>query len=180
MQNFNLLTFEINDSYETNKYKNNVSSLYYFTDSFSGTGCEGLLDKQPLTSISDANFWTGEEDALLALVGCYRFPSGWTHEDFAHPQGLIYLDLAGGNGVEKENFTTLGMATSNTVATSGNILGYWSNAYSQIAHYNTFLDKIVDCPMNEGKKSCGLQKLNAYGHITCFILLSIGKMCQCP
>ncbi len=119
---------------------------------FSGTGCEGLLDKQPLTSISDANFWTGEEDALLALVGCYRFPSGWTHEDFAHPQGLIYLDLAGGNGVEKENFTTLGMATSNTVATSGNILGYWSNAYSQIAHYNTFLDKIVDCPMNEGKK----------------------------
>ncbi len=120
---------------------------------FSETGCEDLLDKQPLTSISDASFWTGEEDALLALVGCYKFPSGWTHEDFATPQGLLYLDFAGGHGVEKENFTTLGMASSNTVATSGNVLGYWSNAYSQIAHYNTFLDKIVACPMDEDKKA---------------------------
>lgn len=119
---------------------------------FMGTSCSDLLDKQPLAAISDTNFWRGEKDALLALAGCYKFPSGWTHEDFATPQGLLYLDLAGGNGVEKENFTTLGMASSNTTATSGNILGYWSNAYSQIAHYNTFLDKIGNCPMDENKK----------------------------
>lgn len=118
-----------------------------------GTSCTDILDKQPPTSISDASFWTGESDALLALVGCYRFPSGWTHEDFATPQGLLYLDFAGGHGTEKENFTSLGMASSNTIATSGNILGYWSNAFSQIAHYNTFLDNIDKCPMDNDKKA---------------------------
>lgn len=118
-----------------------------------GTSCTDILEKQPPTSISDANFWTGESDALQALVGCYKFPNGWTHEDFATPQGLLYLDFAGGHGTEKENFTSLGMASSNTIATSGNILGYWSNAYSQIAHYNTFLDNIVNCPMDDTKKA---------------------------
>jgi len=129
-----------------------IAGVFISSMILTGTGCEDLLDKQPLTSISDASFWTGESDALLALVGCYKFPSGWTHEDFATPQGLLYLDFAGGNGVEKENFTTVGMASTNTIATSGNVQGYWSNAYSQIAQYNTFLDKIGDCPMDEDKK----------------------------
>lgn len=117
------------------------------------TSCADLLDKQPPSAISDANFWTGEGDALLALTGCYRFQTGWSHEDFATPQGLLYLDFAGGHGTEKENFTTLGMASSNTVATSGNIEWFWKNAYVQIAHYNTFLDNIGNCPMDEGKKA---------------------------
>ncbi len=136
--------------------KYNIRSLIVYalvaSFMFATVSCDDMLDRQPLTSISDASFWSGEEDAMLALVGCYKFPSGWSSDDFAHPQGLMYLDLAGGNGVEKENFTTQGMASSNTIATSGNILGFWSNAYSQIAHYNTFLDKIVDCDMDENKK----------------------------
>jgi hypothetical protein len=116
-------------------------------------GCSDFLDRQPPTVISDNNFWTGEGDARLALIGCYRFQTGWSHDDFATPQGLLYLDFAGGNGVEKENFTTLGMASSNTVATSGNIEWFWKNAYIQIANYNTFLDNIENCPMDEDKKS---------------------------
>ena len=76
-------------------------------------------------------FWTGENDAYLALVGCYRFQTGWSHDDFATPQGLLYLDFAGGNGTEKENFTTL-MASSNTVATNGNIEWYWKNAIHRL------------------------------------------------
>ncbi|MDR2916341.1 MAG: RagB/SusD family nutrient uptake outer membrane protein [Tannerella sp.] len=117
------------------------------------SGCEDFLDRQPPASISDNNFWTGEGDAKLALIGCYRFQTGWSHEDFATPQGLLYLDFAGGNGTEKENFTTLGMASSNTVATSGNVEWFWKNAYIQIAHYNTFLDNIGNCPMDETKKT---------------------------
>ncbi len=114
--------------------------------------CSDFLDKQPTSNISDNSFWTGEGDAKLALIGCYRLQSGWSHDDFTTPQGLLYLDFAGGNGVEKENFTTTGMASSNTVATSGNVAGYWNNAYSQIAHCNTFLDNIGNCPMDEVKK----------------------------
>ena len=102
---------------------------------------EDLLEKNPPSAISDNTFWTGENDAYLALVGCYRFQTGWSHDDFATPQGLLYLDFAGGNGTEKENFTTL-MASSNTVATNGNIEWYWKNAYTQIAKYNNFLANV--------------------------------------
>ena len=101
------------------------------------TGCSDLLDKEPPSAISDGSFWTGEGDAMLALTGCYRFQTGWSHDDFATPQGLLYLDFAGGNGTEKENFSTL-MASSNTVATNSNLRWYWGNAYTQIAKYNTF------------------------------------------
>lgn len=129
-----------------------------------GTGCSDLLDKEPPSSISNGNFWTGEGDALLGLTGCYRFQTGWSHDDFATPQGLLYLDFAGGNGTEKENFSTL-MASSNTVATNSNIRWYWGNAYTQIAKYNTFLENIDACPMDETKKeiwSAEVKCLRAY------------------
>ncbi len=129
-----------------------IASISIFIGLFN-VSCTDILDKQPTTSISDATFWSNESDALLALVGCYEFPHGWNHGDFANPQGLLYLDFAGGNGTEKENFTTLGLASSNTMATSSNVLGYWDNAYTQIATYNTFLDNIGKCPMDETKKT---------------------------
>lgn len=110
--------------------------------------CDDFLDKEPPSSISDGNFWNDENDAYMALVGCYRFQTGWSHDDFATPQGLLYLDFAGGNGTEKENFSTL-MASSNTLATNSNIMYYWGNAYTQIAKYNTFLDNIDDCPFSD-------------------------------
>lgn len=112
--------------------------------------CTDELDKAPTAAISDATFWTDENDAKLALVGCYRFQTGWSHDNFDSPQGLLYLDFAGGNGTEKENFTTL-MASSNTTATNTNIYWYWTNAYTQIAKYNTFLDNIGNCKMDEAK-----------------------------
>lgn len=122
------------------------------------SSCSDLLDKEPPSDISNGSFWTGEGDALLALTGCYRFQTGWSHDDFATPQGLLYLDFAGGNGTEKENFSTL-MASSNTVATNGNLNGYWKNAYTQIANYNTFLDNIANCPMDESKKAAWIMEV---------------------
>ena len=122
------------------------------------SSCNGLLDKNPNSSISDNNFWSGEKDALLALTGCYRFQTGWSHDDFATPQGLLYLDFAGGNGTEKESFSTL-MASANTVATNSNISWFWGNAYTQIAKYNTFLDNIESCPMDEEKKNIWISEI---------------------
>lgn len=126
--------------------------------------CSDMLDKAPTAAISDATFWTGESDAKLALTGCYRFQTGWSHDNFDSPQGLLYLDFAGGNGTEKENFTTL-MASSNTQATNSNIYWYWANAYTQIAKYNTFLDNVEQCPMDEVKRrtwSAEVKCLRAY------------------
>ena len=143
-----------------------IAKLSVYSLALSGVlvSCSDLLEKNPPSAISDNTFWTGENDAYLALVGCYRFQTGWSHDDFATPQGLLYLDFAGGNGTEKENFTTL-MASSNTVATNGNLEWYWKNAYTQIAKYNNFLANVGGCPMDEGTKEkwiCEVKTLRAY------------------
>lgn len=149
----------------TKKYITALSTAFSFgllATIFSS--CSDVLDKAPTAAISDATFWTDESDAKLALVGCYRFQTGWSHDNFDSPQGLLYLDFAGGNGTEKENFTTL-MANSNTQATNSNIYWYWANAYTQIAKYNTFLDNIENCKMDETKKkawSAEIKTLRAY------------------
>ncbi len=136
-----------------NKYSSYATKLLVATILAVGTvGCSDFLELQPPAEISDANFWTGEGDAKLALVGCYRFSSGWSNDNFDSAQGLLYLDFSGGNGTEKENFTT-NMASSNTVATNGNLNGYWRSSYEKLAKYNTFLDNIVTCPMDENKKT---------------------------
>ena len=136
-----------------NKYSSYATKLLVVTLLAVGTvGCSDFLELQPPAEISDANFWTGEGDAKLALVGCYRFSSGWSNDNFDSAQGLLYLDFSGGNGTEKENFTT-NMASSNTVATNGNLNGYWRSSYEKLAKYNTFLDNIVTCPMDENKKT---------------------------
>lgn len=143
-----------------------IAKLSVYSLALSGVlvSCSDLLEKNPPSAISDNTFWTGENDAYLALVGCYRFQTGWSHDDFATPQGLLYLDFAGGNGTEKENFTTL-MASSNTVATNSNIEWYWKNAYTQIAKYNNFLVNVGKCPMDEDtreKWSAEVKTLRAY------------------
>ena len=135
-------------------------SLYCFFVLLTLPGCNDLLEKYPNSSISDNNFWSGESDALLALTGCYRFQTGWSHDDFATPQGLLYLDFAGGNGTEKENFSTL-LASANTDASNSNIRSYWGNSYGQIAKYNTFLDNIIDCPMDEEKKKIWISEVES-------------------
>lgn len=143
-----------------------IAKLSVYSLALSGVlvSCSDLLEKNPPSAISDNTFWTGENDAYLALVGCYRFQTGWSHDDFATPQGLLYLDFAGGNGTEKEIFTTL-MASSNTVATNSNIEWYWKNAYTQIAKYNNFLVNVGKCPMDEDtreKWSAEVKTLRAY------------------
>ena len=150
---------------KTNKYIYALSAVFSLcTLTPALTSCSDALDKAPTAAISDATFWTEENDAKLALVGCYRFQTGWSHDNFDSPQGLLYLDFAGGNGTEKENFTTL-MASSNTQATNSNIYWYWANAYTQIAKYNTFLDNIDNCKMDDTKKktwSSEIKCLRAY------------------
>ncbi len=143
-------------------YISNKAKLYFCSLVLFGTisSCSDLLDKEPPSSISDVTFWANENDAYLALVGCYRFQTGWDREDFATSQGLLFLDLAGGNGTEKENFTST-MAGVNTMATNGNIELLWDRTYKQIAKYNNFLANIGNCPMDENKKKQWITEVKA-------------------
>lgn len=140
------------------KFINVSAGLLLCASSMVVGGCNDELDKFNTQETANEEFWKNEKDAKLALVGCYRFQTGWSHDAFDTPQGLLYLDFAGGNGTEKESFST-NMASVNTAATNGNIRWYWGNAYSQIYKYNNFLQNVVNCPMDEDVKNAMMAEM---------------------
>lgn len=137
---------------------NIFASLAVVSTGLMSTGCNDYLQRDPTQESSNETFWNDEKDAKLALVGCYRLASGWSNDNFDSAQGLLYLDFAGGNGTEKENFTT-NMASVNTAATNGNIGWYWTGAYEHLFAYNNFLQHVVDCPMDEKKKASWMAEI---------------------
>ena len=119
------------------------------------SGCnDDLFDKEPLDAVSDGTFWTTEGDAQLGLVGCYNIisSSAGNSECFWSNRGLLWLDLAAGNGSDKENFT---VAITNGTLTSSNTntANFWKHAYEKIAACNNFLDQIGNVDMDLTKKN---------------------------
>lgn len=116
-------------------------------------GCsEDFLDKQPLDQVSDATFWQNENDAMLALTGCYDIDAFWAGQDFFNGISLLWLDLMAGEGSEKEGYpdhVTDGTLNSAYWVTSS----YWSNTYRKIARCNNFLDHIDAIPMDDTQKA---------------------------
>ena len=122
-----------------------LSILIFGASLFSCT--EEFLDQAPEDQLSEATFWQNEDEALLALAGCY---SGW--ESF---YDLMYMDAASDNGYNCfpwRGFERL--ANGETTATSNwnQTAGYYS--YSPIRRYNYFLEKIDLVPdMDENKRN---------------------------
>ncbi|AFD08449.1 RagB/SusD family nutrient uptake outer membrane protein [Solitalea canadensis] len=70
--------------------KRNTYILTLLTATLSLTSCEKeFLDKEPLSTISNASFWSTEKDVYLALNGCYAYLDGG--------DGVIYGDGATDN-----------------------------------------------------------------------------------
>jgi len=117
------------------------------------SGCKKeFFDKQPLDAVSDATFWQTETDANLALTACYHFVPQWGGEDFWTSRGLLFLDLAAGNGGEKERFPQ-GLTDGTLNSSYWVVSNYWNASYKKIATCNNFLDNIGKVKMDEAKKA---------------------------
>jgi hypothetical protein len=116
-------------------------------------GCKkDLLDKQPLSSISDATFWRTANDATLALNGVYDTGAGFTGYNFWAATSMVNLDLMAGNGSEKELIPD--QFTNGTLNSAYSYVGsYYSQAYRQITRCNNFLDNIDKVTMDATQKA---------------------------
>lgn len=117
------------------------------------TGCEDLLDKQPLDRLSTATFWKTESDALLALTGVY-FIEGqnatgakqnynlWNQDAY-----LRLFEATTDNGFEKDNGVT-DFNNGNLTPAYGPVRDLWSTTYVTIAKCNNFLENIDNVTMD--------------------------------
>ena len=117
-----------------------------------------FLDVTPKNELSDLSFWKSENDAELALNGCYNNWENYTN--------IALFDGASDNAYEKSNFGFMkfgnGTLTPATYSQNGSwvdgVYGSpsyrscaWFN-YSQIRKYNNFLFNIEFVPMDADKK----------------------------
>jgi hypothetical protein len=122
------------------------------------SSCSDELELSPLTSLNDKAIWSSEENAMLALTGCYRgnipynqtgFESDWNSYD-----GLIFLEFATDNAFDRRATTTgnssLHRLSDGTLNPSNaSIKNYWTNSYSKIAKCNVFIENIDKVPADQ-------------------------------
>ncbi|MCD7938483.1 MAG: RagB/SusD family nutrient uptake outer membrane protein [Tannerellaceae bacterium] len=131
------------------------------------SGCSDFFDKNPLSEPSDGTFWENENDAYLALVGCYNVGGEWRSQCFWNPDGVIYLDLMAGNGSEKESRTD-GVTNGELNSSNWVTAAYYNQAYEKIARCNNFLEHIDEVDMDATKKAeftGEIRTLRAYAYL---------------
>ena len=105
------------------------------------TSCEDILDRQPMDTLSEANFWATPDNALSGLVGCYDALQSPNRDASA------LFDMWGARDV----FTPIGMSRNgeyNTIAvgsadpTATLFRNTWELLYRGVVRCNDLLDNI--------------------------------------
>lgn len=117
-----------------------------------------FLDVEPQNELSDPTFWKTEDDAKLALNGCYNNWETYTN--------IALFDGASDNAYEKSNFEYMKFGNGTLTPATYTIGGSWVDyiypkvsyrscswfSYSQIRKYNNFLANIENVPMDDSRK----------------------------
>lgn len=109
------------------------------------------LDRTPLTSYAAADFFTSEQNAMLALTGIYHGNITYGREEYGPTdwwsyQGLLMLDICSDNGWDRRGLNSnYGLIAAGTLSASktGATSTYWSLSYQKIARCNSFLQNIT-------------------------------------
>ena len=114
------------------------------------TGCKDFLDQQPLTQLSEASFWKNENDAMLALTGCYRM-SNVGNNSYTN-EYLIMSSMTDDSGYKHGS---VGVIYSGYVREGDSqvVQAIWNRAYTTIFKTNYFLENIENADMDAAKKA---------------------------
>ena len=131
------------------------------------TSCS--LERNPLDQFAENEFWTNEENALIALTGIYRGNTIFNSEeyspsDFWSYSGIMFLEFASDNAYDRRgnNSGFFQMVNGNLTANNRFTSSYWTNAYAKIARCNRFLDGI-------GKISASKEIITRFKSFCCFL-----------
>lgn len=111
-------------------------------------GCsEDFLDTEPITELTDSNFYKNPEDAWSALVGCYdglQIATGSNAEGFYTASEVMSDDCYGGTG-NSDNFgyQAIDEFDVNRAPGSANLLGgAWTTYYAAMNRCNVLIEKM--------------------------------------
>lgn len=122
------------------------------------TGCDSLLDKDPLDKLSTPTFWKTESDALLALTGVYQQEgltgTGSKQEYTLWNQDthLRLFEATTDNGFEKDNNVT-DFNNGDLAASYFPVERLWATTYKSVIKCNNFLENIDNVAMDAAKRA---------------------------
>ncbi|TLX78151.1 RagB/SusD family nutrient uptake outer membrane protein [Labilibacter sediminis] len=120
--------------------------------------CEDFLDREPISEVTDQNFYQTEEELQEALAACYdvmQWQDQWANNPYEDWMiGDICSDDAVKGGQSERAFQDEMIEMTNFTIKSSNIHLeiLWKNSYLGIFRCNIFLEKIADFEMNQDEK----------------------------
>lgn len=122
------------------------------------TGCDGVLEEEPPSSLSPENFYQSAADAQTALTGAYSLlQSGYTPHS-SYPSGRWYRAVNDITGPQMTTFKGPGgqeegpLDKWNFKASQTPLEFIYENAYIAINGANAVLDNVPSIDMDEGQK----------------------------
>lgn len=125
--------------------KRYILTLFILIGVFSSCSDE-FLDRKSLTALADDNFWTNENDAHLALMGCYdALQNQWIFDSDPWGGGTLRLDFLSDNGYTNWQWMAGGLiAEGKHSATEWMVGEMWNSAYAAIVRCNLVISKIPE------------------------------------
>ena len=107
---------------------------------------DDFLERTSPNSLADDNFWNNENDAHLALMGCYdALQSQWLFDSGPWGGGMVRLDFISDNGYTNWQWMSAApIAEGKHSATEWMVGSMWSDAYVAIVRCNRVIEKIPE------------------------------------
>lgn len=107
---------------------------------------DDFLERTSPNSLADDNFWNDENDAHLALMGCYdALQSPWIYDSDPWGGGVVRTDYMSDNGYTSWQWMSgARISQGNHTGTEWMVGDFWNDAYRAIVRCNKLISKIPE------------------------------------